>query len=68
MKSYAYIRRVKEKKRFSKNDSSSFIIIKVYFKAILRIKLIIEAIEKTQQINILLVCFRGCDECTQLVR
>jgi len=48
MKSYAYIRRVKENKRFNKNDSSSFIIIKLHFKAILRIKLIIEAIEKTQ--------------------
>ncbi len=48
MKSYAHIRRVKENKRFNKNNSSSFIIIKLYFKAILRIKLIIEAIKKTQ--------------------
>ncbi len=48
MKNYAHIRRVKEKKRFNKNDNSSFIIIKLYLKVILRIKLIIEAIEKTQ--------------------
>ncbi len=48
MKNYVHIRRVKENKRFNKNDSSSFIIIKLYFKAILRIKLLIKAIEKTQ--------------------
>ncbi len=47
MKSYVYIRRVKEKKRFNKNDRSSFIIIKLHLKMILRIKLIIKAIEKT---------------------
>jgi len=47
MKSYVYIRRVKENKRFNKNDNNSFIIIKFHFKAILRIKLIIKAIEKT---------------------
>jgi len=35
MKSYAYIYRVKEKKRFNKNDNNSFIIIKLHFKAIL---------------------------------
>ncbi len=48
MKSYAYIRRVKEKKRFNKNNNNSFIIIKLYLKVILRTKLIIEAIKKTQ--------------------
>ncbi len=47
MKNYAYIRRIKEKKRFNKNDNNLFIIIKLYFKRILRIKLIIKAIEKT---------------------
>ncbi len=48
MKNYVYIRRVKENKRFNKNNNSSFIIIKLYFKMILRIKLIIKAIKKTQ--------------------
>ncbi len=35
MKNYVYIRRVKEKKRFNKNNNNSFIIIKLYFKIIL---------------------------------
>ncbi len=48
MKSYAHIHRVKENKQFNKNDSNSFIIIKLHFKAIFRIKLIIKAIKKTQ--------------------
>ncbi len=66
MKNYAHICRVEENKRFDKNDSSSLVIIDLHFKVILQVKLIVEAIEKTQQINILLVCSCECDECTQL--
>ncbi len=64
MKSYAHIYRVEENKRFDKNDSSSLVIIDLHFKVILQVKLIVEVIEKMQQINILLVCFRECDKCT----
>jgi len=63
MKSYAHICCVEENKRFDKNDSSSLVIIDLHFKVILRVKLIIKVIEKTQQINILLVCFCECDKC-----
>jgi len=66
MKSYAHIYHVEENKRFDKNDSSSLVIIDLHFKVILQVKLIVKAIEKMQQINILLVCFRECDECMQL--
>ena len=64
MKSYAHICRVEENKQLDKNDSSSFVIIDLHFKVILRVKLIVEMIEKMQQINILLVCSCKCDECT----
>ncbi len=64
MKSYAHICHVEENKRFDKNDSSSLVIINLHFKVILRVKLIVETIEKMQQINILLVCSCKCDECT----
>jgi len=66
MKSYAHIYHVEENKQFDKNDSSSLVIIDLHFKVILQVKLIVEAIKKTQQINILLVCFHECDECMQL--
>jgi len=68
MKSYAHIYHVEENKRFDKNDNSSVVIIDLHFKVILQVKLIVEAIEKMQQINILLVCFHECDECMQLAK
>ena len=64
MKSYAHIYHVEENKRFNKNDSSSLIIINQHFKVILQVKSIVEVIEKMQQINILLICFHECNECT----
>jgi len=66
MKSYAHICHIEENKRFNKNDSSSLVIVDLHFKVILQVKLIVEAIEKMQQINILLICFCKCDECMQL--
>ncbi len=66
MKSYAHIYHVEENKWFNKNDSSSLVIIDLHFKVILQVKLIVEVTEKTQQINILLVCSCECNECTQL--
>ncbi len=63
MKSYAYICHVEENKWLDKNDSSLFVIIDLHFKVILWVKLIVETIKKTQQINILFVCFHECDEC-----
>ena len=66
MKSYAYICHIEENKWFNKNDSSSLVIIDLHFKVILQVKSIVEMIEKTQQINILLVCFHECDKCMQL--
>ncbi len=64
MKNYAHIYHVEENKQFDKNNSSSLVIINLHFKVILQVKLIVEAIKKTQQINILLVCSYECDECT----
>ena len=68
MKNYAHICHVEENKRFDKNNSSSLVIVDLHFKVILRDKLIVEAIEKMQQINILLVCSCKCDECMQLIK
>ncbi len=68
MKNYAHICCVEENKWFDKNDNSSLVIIDLHFKVIFQVKLIVEVIEKTQQINILLVCFYKCDECMQLAK
>ncbi len=48
MKSYAYIYHVEENKWFDKNDDSLLVIIDLHFKVILQVKLIVEAIKKTQ--------------------
>ncbi len=66
MKSYAHISCIEENKWLNKNDSSSFVIVNLHFKVILWVKLIVETIKKTQQINILLFCFREWNECMQL--